>query len=353
MQGDAPNLGDAVATAEQRDLAEPRRMARLGRLSSDVGEDVAPGLLAFAERHHDHGAKRLAAARVGDGGVVANGVDARPGGHPAEGIAGNPSPLQLDRQGPHQRVRPDADGGHDAAGLDPGAIGEDDRAGRGFLDADPEPQLDPAMAHPLDDPSGQPLAEGGQHPRQDVDRNQSQLARRNHRIGAERGAQELVRFGGDLHARIAGAGDDKRQATLPLRGIRRHAGGLQHLDHVVAQVNEVTNGLGLQRMLGQAGKTREVGDGAERDHQVIRLQGHLVAFAAQAEDRATVDGIDRLDFAGVDRHPRQDLPQRDQHMLRLQHPGNDLRHQAMPDLDVFAADQCDVELVCRPAVLDE
>src|SRR5207249_4960195 len=45
MQGDATNLGYAVATAEQRDLAEPRRMARLGRLSSDVGEDVAPGLL--------------------------------------------------------------------------------------------------------------------------------------------------------------------------------------------------------------------------------------------------------------------------------------------------------------------
>ena len=209
------------------------------------------------------------------------------------------------------------------------------------------------MAHPLDDPISQPIAEGRQNPREDVDGDHAQFARRNHRIGAERGPQKFVGFGGDLHPRVAGTGNDERQATPPLGGIRRHAGGLQHLDQVVAQVDEVANRLGLQRVLGQARKTGKVGDRAERDHQVIRLQRHLIPFAAQAEDRPPVDRIERLDFAGIDRHPRQDLSQRDQHMLCLEHAGDDLRHQAVPDLDVFPADQRDVELIRRPPLLEQ
>ena len=353
MQGDAAYLGDAVAATQQGDLAEPGRMAGGGRPPSDVCQDVARRLLAFTKRDHDHGAKRLAATRVRDGGVITDGVHAGPRRHPAERVAWNPAALQFNRQRPHQRIRADAHGGDDASGFDPGAVRKEDCGGRGFLDADSESQFDPAMAHPLDDPISQPIAEGRQNPREDVDGDHAQFARRNHRIGAERGPQKFVGFGGDLHTRVAGTGNDERQATAPLGGIRRHAGGLQHLDQVVAQVNEVANRLGLQRVLGQARKTRKVGDRAERDHQVIRLQRDLIPFAAQAEDRPPVDRIERLDFAGIDRHPRQDLPQWDQGVLRLQHAGDDLRHQAVPDLDVFAADQRDVERVCRPALLEE
>ena len=40
-------------------------------------------------------------------------------------------------------------------------------------------------------------------------------------------------------------------------------------------------------------------------------------------------------------------------MLGLQDARDNLRHQATPDLDVLAADQGDVELVRRPAMLEQ
>ena len=36
-------------------------------------------------------------------------------------------------------------------------------------------------------------------------------------------------------------------------------------------------------------------------------------------------------------------------MLRLQHAGQDLRHQAVPDLRILATDERDIEVVGRPA----
>src|SRR5438270_9689705 len=40
-------------------------------------------------------------------------------------------------------------------------------------------------------------------------------------------------------------------------------------------------------------------------------------------------------------------------MLGLQHAGQDLRHQAMPDLAILATDERDVEVVSRPAAPNE
>ena len=72
-------------------------------------------------------------------------------------------------------------------------------------------------------------------------------------------------------------------------------------------MDEVADRLGLQRVLGEAGKTREVGDGAECDHHVIGLERHLVTLAAQAEHDLALDRVDRLDLARVDGDAREDL----------------------------------------------
>src|SRR6202521_3006630 len=125
-------------------------MTRRRWLATDVGKNVVRRLAALAERHHDHGSKRLAAGRIGNRGVIARGIDPRPAGHPAERVARDASALQLERQRPNQRIGPDADGCDDAAGLDSRAVGQYDRARRGFLDADAEPKLDATTTHPID-----------------------------------------------------------------------------------------------------------------------------------------------------------------------------------------------------------
>ncbi len=110
-------------------------------------------------------------------------------------------------------------------------------------------------------------------------------------------------------------------------------------------MDEVADGLGLQGVLGQTGEAGEVGDGAERDHQVVGLERDLVALTAEAEHCPARDRIDRLDLPRVNRDARQDLSQRDQHVLGLQDARDDLRHQPMPDLDVLPADDRDIDLV--------
>jgi hypothetical protein len=122
---------------------------------------------------------------------------------------------------------------------------------------------------------------------------------------------------------------------------------------VVAQVDKVADRLRLQCVFGQTGESRKVRDRAERDDEIVRLQHHLVALAVQAQRHPPVYRVDRLDLARVDRDPRKDLAERDQHMLRLQHAGDDLRHQPVPDFDVLAADNRDVDLVAPPTMFDE
>src|SRR5256714_977303 len=170
VKRDAPNLGDPVAPSQQRDLAEARRMTGRRWLAADVGEDVVRRLPAFAERHHDHRPEGLAARRVGNRRVIAGRVHAGPSGDPAERIAGDASPLQLDRHLTHERVGPDANGGDDAPGLDPRSVGEDDRAGRGFLDTDAKPQIDSAVPHAIEHTLREAIVEGRQHAGEDVDR---------------------------------------------------------------------------------------------------------------------------------------------------------------------------------------
>src|SRR5205807_10365375 len=95
MQGDAADLGDAIPPTEERDLAKASRAARLWRLAAEVGQDVAGGLRPLAEGNHHHRAVRLAAPRIGNRGVIADGIDAGPSGDSTEGIARDASPLQL------------------------------------------------------------------------------------------------------------------------------------------------------------------------------------------------------------------------------------------------------------------
>src|ERR1700687_1943436 len=119
MQGHTANLGDAVAAAEQRHLAEARRMTRRRRLAADVGEDVARRLPAFAKRKHYHRTERLPACRIGNRGVIPRGINPWPTGDPAKRIAWDPTALQLDRQAMHQGIGSDATGCDCAAVLDP------------------------------------------------------------------------------------------------------------------------------------------------------------------------------------------------------------------------------------------
>src|SRR6202171_3522430 len=136
MQGHAPNLGDPGAPAEQRHLAEARRMTRRRWLATDVGKNVVRRLAALAERHHDHRSKWLAAGRIGNRGVIAGGIDPTPTTRPAERVAG---------------------GAVGAAARE--AAGESHRPRRGFLDADAESRLDATATHPIDNALREPIIE--------------------------------------------------------------------------------------------------------------------------------------------------------------------------------------------------
>src|SRR2546423_12202057 len=104
-------------------------MAGRWRLAADLGKDVVCGLAAFAKRHHHHRPERLPTRGIGNGGVVADPVNARPTRDATERITGNPSALQLDSHSAYQGIGPDANRRDDAARLDPRAIGEHYRAG--------------------------------------------------------------------------------------------------------------------------------------------------------------------------------------------------------------------------------
>src|SRR3984893_9556245 len=157
MESHTTNLGDAVAAAEQRHLAEARGMTRCRWLAADVGEDVVRRLPPFTKRHHDHRPKRLPACLIRNRGIIARGVDPRPSGDPAERIARDATTLELDWHATHQGIGADADGCDDAAGLDPRTVGQHDGPGPSFLDADAEPQLDAAATHPIDDALREPI----------------------------------------------------------------------------------------------------------------------------------------------------------------------------------------------------
>src|SRR5437868_1951116 len=93
VQSHASHLGEAIATAEQRDFAKALELDRPERLAADLRQDVARDLAALGEGDQQH--RRVGIARwARNGGVVANRVHGWPSVDAAELVALDPAAHQ-------------------------------------------------------------------------------------------------------------------------------------------------------------------------------------------------------------------------------------------------------------------
>ena len=100
---------------------------------------------------------------------------------------------------------------------------------------------------------------------------------------------------------------------------------LERADHVVAQVQRVVQVLERQRMLREPAQPAEVGDGAERQHQVV-VHDHVRVRqkAGRGGDGALLQ-IDRLDLPDVHLGAGQQPPQRADQVEQADGPRDDFR----------------------------
>jgi hypothetical protein len=93
------------------------------------------------------------------------------------------------------------------------------------------------------------------------------------------------------------SGDEDGEQVVALRGRALEVGLLQHLDQPVPEREGVTQRLHGERALLQAGEAKEVGDTAERQHQVIEGQLVLVPAAGVANHHPPALEVDPLHLA--------------------------------------------------------
>ena len=206
-----------------------------------------------------------------------------------------------------------------------------------------EEQLDAALAQDALREAAQLLRHLGEDPVLGVDQHDADLARVDLRIVRRHTPDEVVQLRHHFDAGEAAAGDDERQQLSPqLLVVALDRRLLQRADHVVAQVQRVVQVLERQRMLRQPAQPPEVGDGAEREDQVVVLDHVRVRQeAGRGGDRALLQ-IDRLDLPDVDLGPGQQAPQRADQVEQTDGPRDHFRQHRLEHEVVFLRDQHDL-----------
>jgi hypothetical protein len=114
---------------------------------------------------------------------------------------------------------------------------------------------------------------------------------------------------------------------------------LQDVDHVIADAHRVGERLERQRMLGQSGDSPEVGDVAERHHEMI--EGELVGLRREpgAEPHHTPIDVHALDLAHEQLSVRKQLAQRTDRVENADVAGDHLCQHWLEYEVVLAVDQ--------------
>ena len=162
------------------------------------------------------------------------------------------------------------------------------------------------------------------------------------RIERERLADEVVEAGDRLDAGEATAGDDEGEQAVASGGAFGVA-FLERRDDAIAQVNCVAQRLHRQRALLEAWQAVEVGDRAERDHQLVVRQAVVVALEAVRHGDAAAIEINPVDVADEDLGPLQQRPQRADDVRDVEVAGGDLVQHRREQEEVVARDERDFD----------
>jgi len=199
------------------------------------------------------------------------------------------------------------------------------------------PDLDPA-AREL---AGRVLAEAGRDLRQDlrscVDQHPSLRGSAQARIPAEGVPDEVGELREGLDARVAGSDEDEGEVRRGPCVVELGVRGLQLPQHVVAEVNRVRKVLEAERVLGEPGYGQRPRHGTERDDEL--LVAELVGDAVRAPDRHEAPFlVDRRHASEQQLRVRAHLPERHDHVARLERARRRLREHRRVEHEVLRAD---------------
>ena len=179
----------------------------------------------------------------------------------------------------------------------------------------------------------------GQDPTAAVEQDDAHRAPLDMAVGRADIAHEVVQLGRDLDPREAAAGHHEGQQLLAFGRVGHRLGALEHVEHVVADVQGVADGLDRHAVLRHARHPGQVGDVAQRDDQPVVLQLELVARAGVDGHHPAVRQVDRPHQLGPDRGARAQPPQWAEDVGQLDRAGGDLRQHRYEQQVIVAADQ--------------
>ena len=165
-------------------------------------------------------------------------------------------------------------------------------------------------------------------------------------------AHEVVELRDHLHSGEAASGDHEGEELAPQLLVMALDGRfLERADHMVAQVERVVQVLEGKSVLGQAAQAAEIGDGPQREHQVVVLDHVGVGQEARGGGDGAVLQVDRLYLSHVDLGGRQEPPQRAHQIEQADGPGDHFRQHGLEDEVIVLGDQHDLKLPARAELL--
>ena len=164
---------------------------------------------------------------------------------------------------------------------------------------------------------------------------------------------EVGQLARDLCPRIAAACDDEGEQPAALGRVALDVRELEHLEHVVLQLQALAERLQLERVLGEARVGAEALAAAEAEHEVVVVELEARAVEVPAGDDLARIEVDRLDLGDVHLRGREDPSHRAEHAARPDPTRDHLPDEAMEGVEVVTTDNSDVDLAAldRPPEL--
>jgi hypothetical protein len=290
---------------------------------------------------------REASVRRGDDGAIAERphvVHALDGEHRVDLDAAVLVLRQVQCNG--ERVRGRGHRRHERLGLDDGAVAQDRRFPRRSLQTSIQQDLHAA-------PPQNALRERRElffHLRQDavlgVHQNDADLAGIDPAVVARHLAHEVVEFRADLDTGEPPACDDEREQPFPETAVLLLDGRfLERTNEVIAQVEGVGQVLEREGVLGQPPQAAKVGDGPERQDQVIVAEHVRMGMEPGARRDRPPCEVHGFHFADVQLRLRKKSPQRAHDVEQADRARDDFGQERLEDEVVFFADEDDLEVV--------
>ena len=166
--------------------------------------------------------------------------------------------------------------------------------------------------------------------------------------------REVVQLGDNFHPGESAAGDDEGEKFLAqARVVLLDGGFLDGADDTVSHLQRVLQVLERQRVLGEPAQAAEVGDVAEREHQVVEREHVRVRLEARRGRHSARSEIDPHHIAHVQFRARQEVLQRADQIREADRSADDLRQHRLEDEVVLLGDEDQFHVVARTEPLLE